>query len=91
VTYFLVKLLLVVGLLKLSLVLEKPLLCSLIYTGFSFLYGILGGYSLVVVLISTGIHFVLSAGYFWFLGKFAEQGETEAGWWAIAIIGGPFI
>ena len=78
-----VKIILLVGLLKLLHVSNKPLLCSGIYTSFTLAFGILSGIPLVSVLIASFIAFVLSSLYFFLLDRFQESGI----YWVIMIVG----
>lgn len=78
-----VKIILLVGLLKLLDVSNKPLLCSGIYTSVIFIFGILSENPLVPVLISSFIAFALSSLYFFLLDRF--QGNVI--YWIIMIGG----
>lgn len=78
-----VKIILLVGLLKLLDVSNNPFLCSGIYTSFIFVFGILSGNLFVPVLISSLIAFVLSSLYFLLLDRFQDSGL----YWIILICG----
>jgi hypothetical protein len=77
------KIIILIGLLKLLDVSNKPLLCSGIYAGIVFLLGLMFGASFLPVIVSTGIAFALSTAYFFLLNYFSESWY----YWPILVIG----
>ena len=65
---------------------EKPFLCSSIYTVITFLLWIFGGAALAPLLIFTAIRFTLVSFYFWFLYRI----ERGLFYW-IVLLGGAII
>jgi len=78
-----VKILVLVGLIKLLLVTEKPMLCAGIYTGVAFLFSLLVGKPFLAVLIGSAIGFGLALLYFWLLNRFRDTGI----FWVVLILG----
>ena len=77
------KVLILVALLRLLRVTGKPFYCSAIYAAIIFIFGIIFGESITAVLISTGIGFVLSSAYFYFLDMYQDSSY----YWVILILG----
>lgn len=78
-----VKILMLVGLIKLLLVTEKPMLCAGIYAGVAFLFSLLVGNPFLAVLIGSTIGFGLALLYFWLLNRFRDTGI----FWVVLILG----
>jgi hypothetical protein len=83
--FLILKLFVLVALIKLLLATDKPFLCSGLYAGLVFLFGLM--YGPVAALVAGVISFVLSSIYFWLLSKFEGAGLL---WWVI-LIGGLLI
>jgi hypothetical protein len=77
------KIIVLVGLIRLLVATEKPILCSGIYTGIAFFFGLIMGNPFWSVLFSSAIGFALASLYFWLL----DQIQDGALWW-IVLIGG---
>jgi len=77
------KFLLLVTLVRLLIVTDKPFLCSVLYAGATFL-GLIFGLPFLAVLISASIRFLLASIYFWLLDRLDG---SEVLWWLVAIIG----
>ena len=82
-----IKVIILVGLIRLLLVTEQPFLCSGIYAGLGFVLSLASGYPFPAVLLGTAISFALASLYFWLLNRFTEAGLI---WWVI-LIGGLLI
>ena len=82
-----IKIIMLVGLIRLLIATHKPLLCAGLYTGVVFLFALLFGNPFVAVLFGTIIAFGLSLLYFWLLERFYDSGII---WWII-MLGGIFI
>ena len=81
---FIVKLLLLVGLIRLLFETNKPLLCASIYVAVGVIIGFLAGHQISSILIAALIAFILTAAYFWLLDKFQDSGFI---YYAIMIVG----
>lgn len=73
-----------VAILRLLVITEKPLFCAVIYSLVWLLLSLVFGNPLVVVLIATAITFAYTLGYFWVLVRFMGQGFI---WWVLLIAG----
>ena len=69
-----VKFLLLLGLIRLLLVTDRPYLCAGIYTAVVLLFSILTGYSIGELLLTVIIVGALSTLYFWLLYKLHGMG-----------------
>jgi len=84
-----IKIVLLIGLVKLLEATDKPLVCATVYTvavGFLGIALSYGNLNLGAVAISLGIAFILSFIYFWLL----QKTEGSIFWWII-MLGGFFI
>ncbi len=81
---FLGKVILLVGLIRLLVETEKPILCAGLYAGFGFLLGALMGIPLVPLTIGMAISFALALLYFWLLYRI-EMGSLL--WFVVIVIG----
>jgi len=82
------KILLLLGLARLLSIINKPLLCSGIYTGMGILFSLLGKKLIFFdLLIGAVVTFVLSSIYFWLLDRFA----LNLGAYFVVLVGGLFI
>jgi hypothetical protein len=81
---FIFKILIMVGLIKLLLFTNKPLLCASIYAGAAILMALLVGRPVSIILLAAIFAFALSAAYFWLLDTFQDSGII---WWIIMIVG----
>ena len=79
-----IKILLLVGLIRLLLVTDKPFLCSGIYAAVVLVFGLAFGGNFVAVLVSVVIVFVLASIYFFLLDRL-DSGTVI--WWIVAILG----
>jgi hypothetical protein len=77
------KIILLVGLIRLLMVTDKPLLCAGIYASIALFFGLIMGNHFLIVLIASGISFALASLYFWLLYR-VEGGIM---WWVI-LMGG---
>ena len=77
------KIIILVALIRLLIVTDKPILCSGIYTGVGFFFGLVMGNPFWAVLIASAIGFALASLYFWLLCRV----QSGALWWFI-LIGG---
>ena len=80
----LIKILLIIGLIKLLMVTNKPFMCAGIYGVAVFIFGLAFGITINHLLISTTIGFALAAGYFWLLDY---MDGMEIFWWVVTAIG----
>ena len=80
---FILQIAVLIGLIKLLIETEKPLLCAGIYAGLTLLLGAIFGAPIIALLISTAIAFGYSFGWFWLL---VRVGEGTL-WWVV-LIGG---
>lgn len=82
-----IKVIVLVALIRLLIVSDKPLLCSGLYTFVGFALGLLavmGGQApFLALLIATIMRFALSSLYFWLLYRIGEG----ALWWIVLIVG----
>lgn len=76
------KLIILVALIQLLFATNKPLLCSGIYTGVGFIFGLVSGSSLLFILNAMVIQFSLASLYFWLLYRI--KGVL---WWIVCIGG----
>ena len=82
--FFLFRILLLVGFIRLLLATENPLLCSVLYGILTFLLGLAWGGPILAVLIVAGVRFVMAGLYFWLLNRI----DSGSGiWWLIAVGG----
>ncbi len=81
---FIIKILLLVGLIKLLTITNKPFICAGIYAAAEFIFSVASGAVMSHLLISTGLGFALPAGYFWVLDYMDGMGFI---WWFVAAIG----
>ena len=79
------KILVLIGLIRLLVVTSKPFLCSGLYACVMFFFGLFIGLSFGPVLIASLISFGAASLYFWLLDKFEGQPGL---WWTILIVGG---
>lgn len=80
------KILILIGLVKLLTITDKPFQCAIIYTVIQFLFGLMLGHSFFLMLIVSVIGLSLSSLYFWLLWKTADTTI-----WLIIAIGGLLI
>jgi hypothetical protein len=71
------------ALVKLNLVIEKPLVPTAIFTALAFVIGLLLERPLIAVAIGAPINFGLSFLFFWLLKRTEGQGS----WWAVLVFG----
>ena len=81
-----IKILFLVGLLKILDITQKPFLCAGIYGFLSFLITLIFGYPFIQSLVIGAVSLVLGALYFWLLD---EYGDEPMRYWFIAIFGLP--
>ena len=79
-----VRVVILVGLIKLLLVTPKPFLCAGIYTAIACLFSLMLGASLLGIVLVGPVRFALASLYFWLLARFEDSGGL---WWLIAIGG----
>lgn len=79
-----VKVLILIALVKLLVESENALLCAVLYSGVSTLFGLLAGMPLLIGLFGATIAFGYSFVYFWLLARFLGGGFT---WWLILVAG----
>lgn len=75
--------LLLAALVKLNLVIEKPMVPTAIFTALAFVMGLLLEHPFLAVAIGAPINFGLSFLFFWLL----KRTEGQGAWWAV-LIGG---
>ena len=78
-----IKIFMLVALIKLLMVMDKPMVCAGIYTGVRLLFALLFGNPFLPVLIGSVIVFGLSLLYFWLLSRFQDSGV----FWIVLILG----
>jgi hypothetical protein len=82
-----IKILVLVGLIRLLIATDRPLLCSGLYTFVGFALGLLavmgGQAGFLVLLGATAVRFALSSLYFWLLYRIGEG----VLWWGVLILG----
>ena len=84
------QILVLIGLVRLLVETENPLLCASLYTGLSVIFGFLFGDGVTGALLNGALGFVFSFAYFWLLDRLAGTGLL---WWAVLVGGlvGPFM
>jgi len=80
---FVVKILLLVGLIRLLTATNKPMLCTGIYTCASVAFALMFAKPWLYIVIATPIAFGLAFLYFWLLDRF-----EETGWFYVVLIVG---
>lgn len=78
------KILLLVGLIKLLIVTQQPFLCSGIYAGVVLLFGLINSAPFGGLVLVVAISFALASIYFWLLNRF---GDNLVLFWVIAAAG----
>ena len=78
-----IKILVLVALIRLLIVMDKPIVCAGIYTGARLIFALLFGNPLLSVLIGSAIVFGLALLYFWLLSRFQDTGV----FWVVLILG----
>lgn len=76
--------LVLVGVLRLLVVTERPLLCAAIYTAAAAILSLLNGDGFVSLLGTAGLAFAFTVAWFWLLTRF-EAGTAP---WFLALVGG---
>ncbi len=71
---FIVKILLLVGLIRLLVATNKPMLCTGIYTCAAVAFALMFGKPFLYILIATPIAFGFAFLYFWLLDRYEETG-----------------
>jgi hypothetical protein len=79
-----VNMVLLIGLVKILLITDKPVLCASIYVGVGLFLHLLSGTPIINLLIPAVISFFLAAAYFWLLDNFQE---SNLPFYAIMIVG----
>jgi hypothetical protein len=79
-----IKIIVLIALIRLLLATQKPFLCSGIYTGVGFFFGLITGEKFLPLILFVAIGFVLSSIYFWLLYRFEESNGL---FWLIASLG----
>jgi hypothetical protein len=77
------KIIILIGLVKLLMINGKPFLCAGIYTAIGFIFGLLWGNPFLPMFIGALIGFGLASLYFWLLNRT----ENRTVWWIILIVG----
>jgi hypothetical protein len=77
-----VRILLLVGLIRLLIETNKPFLCSGIYATIVTAFALIGGAGIGAV-VAGGLAFVLSSAYFWLVDRF----EDSILFWIIMVVG----
>ncbi len=78
-----VRILMLVALVKLLIVTDKPLVCACIYSGVRLFFCFVFGTPILVTLIGGVIGFGLALLYFWLLSRF-----RDTGWfWVVLCVG----
>jgi len=78
-----IRIMILVGLVKLLVVTEKPFLCAGIYAAVGLFFRFLLGVPFPGILIATAISLALASLYFWLLARF-----VGSGWfWLIMMVG----
>ncbi len=75
--------LILAGLVKLNLAIEKPIIPAIVFAVIGFVLGLLLERPFLALAIGAPINFGLSFLYFWLLKRTEGQGS----WWAVMIIG----
>jgi hypothetical protein len=78
------KILLLIGLIKLLIASQQPLLCSGIYAGVVLLFGLVNSAPFGTLMLVVAISFALASIYFWLLNRF---GDNLVLFWVIAVAG----
>jgi hypothetical protein len=81
---FAIKILLIIGLIKLLRETHQPLLCASIYVGVRLIFSFLFGHSLIYLFVGSLAAGTLAALYFWLLDYFEASGII---FWIIALGG----
>jgi hypothetical protein len=79
-----IKILLIIGLIKLLRETHKPLLCASIYVGVRLIFSYLFGHTIAYLFVGSLIAGALAALYFWLLDYFEASGVI---FWIIALGG----
>ena len=77
------RLLVLVSLVRLLIVTNKPLLCTGIYAALVTVGTVVGGGGIVAVIMAGAIAFVSAGIYFWLLNRF----DGSFLWWIIMVLG----
>ena len=77
------KIILLVALIRLLIVTDKPLLCSGIYTAAVVLLSLAFRGPSLVILIAAPLAFAFSTLYFWLLSKL----DDSLWWWVVLVLG----
>ena len=77
---FIIKILVLVGLIQLLLATNKPFFCATIYAGMGFLLGLMWGRPIDTLFVPALMAFALSSIYFHLLDRFEGSGIL---WWII--------
>jgi len=80
----LIGILVLVGVLRLLVATERPLLCAAIYTAAVAILSLLNGDDLISLLGTTALALAFTAGWFWLLTRF-EAGTAP---WFLALVAG---
>ena len=75
---------LVIGLLKILIETERPVVCAGIYAGAWCLFGLITETPITFLLVGTCVAFLLAFAYFWALNRIPQRSVL---WWVI-LIGG---
>ena len=81
---YIIKILLLIGLIKLLFETNKPLLCASIYVGIGIIIDFVSGTRIGSLLIAGVISFILAAVYFWLLDRFQGSGLV---YYVIMVVG----
>ncbi|AOT08716.1 hypothetical protein [Pseudoalteromonas luteoviolacea] len=65
-----IKIILLIALLRVLAITEKPILCAGIYSSVALIFGFMSGAALTYIAVTVGISFALSFLYFWLLNRF---------------------
>ena len=79
------KIFLLAVLVRLLIATDKPFLCSGLYAGVIFIFGLILG-PFQAALVSAAVGFLLTSIYFWLLDRFDTSPVL---WWIIAVVGVP--
>lgn len=79
-----IKVIILIGLIKLLVETNKPFLCAIIYAAITLIFSMCFSAAIIPVLIATGIGFVLSLIYFWLLNYFVDSLLI---FWVILVLG----
>lgn len=69
---FVYKVIVLLGLVQVLRRIEKPLICSVVYTVLAFAIGLLFSHPIVVIAIGCALYFLVSSLYFWLLNYFKD-------------------